>query len=67
MAEENVTVKVNFEADLESINKTLDELEEKVKNTDMGSDELIELSKQERKVNTEFNNLSLAMAGLWRR
>lgn len=61
MAEENVTVKVNFEADLESINKTLDELEEKVKNTDMGSDELVELSKQERKVNTEFNNLSLAM------
>lgn len=61
MAEENVTIKVNFEADLESINKTLDELEDKVKNTDMGSEELIELTKEERKVNTEFNNLSLAM------
>lgn len=58
---DEVKIKVDFEADLDSLKETLDKLEEKVQNTDMGTDEFIELSKEERKVTAEFNNLSMAM------
>lgn len=55
---DEVIIKVKFEADVDSFNKQIDELEDKMENADLGTDNVTELLNEQRKLTTEINEFA---------